>query len=109
MRTSRTIVPVLLAIALLGGCGDNQSGDQKAMNNKFEQIDYKISRLETVTSAYNTDHFINATQRYIALVRQYHELLGPAEAKSRLTDRADELTGYCLPCAGMLADAAKNY
>jgi outer membrane murein-binding lipoprotein Lpp len=79
MRTSRTIVPVLLAITLLGGCGDNRSADQKAMTNKFEKIDYEISRLETVTSAYNTDHFINATQRYIALVRQYHELLGPAE------------------------------
>ena len=109
MRILRTAVPMLLAASVLGGCGDNQSGDQKAMNNKFEQIDYEISRLETVTSAYNTDHFINATQRYIALVRQYHELLGPAEAKSRLTDRADELTGYCLPCSGMLADAAKNY
>ena len=109
MRTSRTIVPVLLAIALLGGCGDNQSGDQKAMNNKFEQIDYEISRLETVTSQYNDAHFDSASRRYIALVHQYKDLLGPAEAKSRLTDRADELTGYCLPCAGMLADAAKNY
>ena len=109
MRISRTIVPVLLAAALLGGCGDNRSADQKAMTNKFEKIDYEISRLETVTSQYNTDHFANATQRYIALVRQYHDLLGPEEAKRRLNDRADELQSYCLPCAGMLADAAKQY
>ena len=109
MRTSRTIVPVLLAIALLGGCGDNQSGDQKAMNNKFEQIDYEMSRLETVTSQYNNAHFAAATKRYIALVSQYHELLGPEEAKRRLNDRAEELSGYCLPCAGELADAAKQY
>ena len=109
MRTSRTIVPVLLAIALLGGCGDNRSADQKAMTNKFEAIDYEISRLETVTSQYNSAHFSAATKRYIALVRQYHDLLGPEEAKRRLNDRAAELESYCLPCAGMLADAAKSY
>ena len=52
------------------------------MNNKFEQIDYEISRLETVTSQYNNAHFASATKRYIALVRQYHELLGPEEAEA---------------------------
>jgi hypothetical protein len=109
MRTLRTIVPVLLAATLLGGCGDNQSAKQTAMNNKFEALDYEISRLETVTSQYNDAHFDKATKRYIALVRRYHELLGPEEAKRRLTDRAEELSGYCLPCAGELADAAKQY
>src|SRR5258705_2918985 len=104
MRTSRTIVPVLLAITLLGGCGDNRSADQKAMTNKFEAVDYEISRLETVTSQYNNAHFSAATQRYIALVRQYHHLLGPQEAQHRLNDRADERDSYCLPCAGMLGD-----
>jgi outer membrane murein-binding lipoprotein Lpp len=109
MRISLTVVPVLLAAALLAGCGDTQSADQKAMNAKFEQIDYQISRLETVTSQYNTGHFEAATKKYIALVHQYQDALGPEEAKQRLTDRAEELSGYCLPCAGELADAAKQY
>ena len=109
MRISRTIVPVLLAAALLGGCGDNKSADQRAMNYKFEAIDYEISRLETVTSQYNDAHFSAATKRYIALVRQYHDVLGPEEARRRLSDRADEISAFCLPCAGMLADAAKSY
>ena len=109
MRISRTVVPVLLAATLLGGCGGNKSADKTAMNNKFEQIDYEMSRLETVTSQYNNAHFDSATKRYIALVRQYHELLGPEEARRRLNDRAEELSGYCLPCAGELADEAKKY
>jgi hypothetical protein len=108
MRISRTIVPVLLAAALLGGCG-GQSGDRKVMNQKFQEVDYEISRLETVTSQYNDAHFASASQRYIALVHQYKDLLGPEEAKHRLNDLADELGGYCLPCAGELADAAKQY
>ncbi len=109
MRISCTAVPLLLAAALLGGCGDNESADQTAMNNKFAQVDYEMSRLETVTSQYNNSHFEAATKRYIALVRQYHDLLGPENARRRLNDRAEELSGYCLPCAGELADAAKQY
>jgi hypothetical protein len=108
MRISRTVIPVLLAGVLLGGCG-GPAGDRTAMNQKFEKVDYEISRLETVTSQYNTEHFASASQRYIALVHQYKDVLGPQEAKRRLNDLADELGGYCLPCAGMLADAAKQY
>jgi len=109
MRISLTVVPLLLAAALLGGCGDNQSADQKAMNAKFEKIDYRISRLETITSQYNTGHFAAETKRYITLVSRYRDLLGPEEAKRRLNEQADELSGYCLACAGMLTDAAKQY
>ena len=108
MRILRTVVPVLLAASVLGGCG-GPAGDRSAMNNKFEQIDYEMSRLETVTSQYNNAHFASATKRYIALVRQYHELLGPEEARRRLNDRAEEISGYCLACAGELADEAKKY
>jgi hypothetical protein len=108
MRILRTVVPTLLAASVLGGCG-GPAGDRSAMNNKFEQIDYEMSRLETVTSQYNNAHFDSATKRYIALVRQYHGLLGPEEAKRRLTDRAEELSGYCLPCAAELTDEAKKY
>ena len=100
---------MLLAVALLGGCGGNQSADQTAMNYKFEAIDYEISRLETVTLAVQRRPFLAATKRYIALVRQYHDVLGPEEARRRLSDRADEISAFCLPCAGMLADAAKSY
>jgi uridine kinase len=109
MRIWRTVVPVLLAAVLLGGCGDNQSADERAMNHKFEKIDYQISRLETVTSQYNTPHFEAAAHQYIALVRQYKDVLGPEEAKHRLNDLADRVSGYCLPCAGELSDAAKQY
>ena len=108
MRISRTVIPVLLAAVLLGGCG-GAAGDRTAMNQKFEAIDYEISRLETVTSQYNDAHFSAATKRYITLVHQYHDVLGPEEARRRLSDRADEISAFCLPCAGMLADAAKSY
>src|SRR4051812_38757414 len=109
MRILRTIVPVLLAAVLLGGCGDKQSSDRKAMNIKFERIDYQISRLETITSQYNTPHFEAAAERYIALVRQYKEVLGPEEARQRLNKEADVMSSYCLPCAGMLTDEAQKY
>jgi hypothetical protein len=108
MRISRTIVPVLLAAVLLGGCG-GPAGDRSAMNQKFEDVDYEISRLETVTSQYNDRHFAAATQRYIGLVRQYKDLLGTEEAKRRLNEEADTISGYCLPCAGMLSKEAQKY
>jgi hypothetical protein len=109
MRISRTVVPLLVAAVLLGGCGDSTSADRKAMDRKFEQIDYKMTTLETVTSTYNIPHFEEATQQYIALVRQYADLLGADEAKRRLNQKGDELSSYCLPCAGTLADEATKY
>ena len=108
MRISRTVIPVLLAAALLGGCG-GAAGDRTGDEQKFEKVDYEISRLETVTSQYNDAHFSAATKRYIALVRQYHDVLGPEEARRRLSDEADGISEFCLPCAGMLTDAAKAY
>src|SRR4051794_2878579 len=109
MRISRTVVPLLVASALLGGCGDSQSADEKAMDHKFERIDFEISTLETVTSSYNTNHFVAATRRYIALVRQYADVLGPKEAKRRLSEEADTIGSYCLPCNGMLTEEASRY
>jgi hypothetical protein len=100
---------VLLAASLLSGCGDNRSADEKTMDTKFERIDFEISTLETVTSSYNTDHFVAATRRYIALVDEYSDLLGADEAKRRLNDESDTLSSYCLPCAGMLAEEASKY
>jgi hypothetical protein len=79
------------------------------MENRFDQIDYQMSRLETGTSSYNLDHIEAQTQKFIALVRRYQDELGPAEAKRRLTEKADELRSYCLPCVSTLEDEAKTY
>src|SRR5215210_5535065 len=62
MRAQRAIVGVLLlAVVLLVGCDDNGSGSAKAMEVKFEEIDYEMSILETATSSYNRPHFTQAT------------------------------------------------
>jgi len=108
MRTRSILVGVLLA-APLAGCGDNGSTDRKGMENKFEKISYDIASLETVTSAYNEAHFEQETRKYIALVRKYADTLGAKEAKGRLEQKANELTGYCLPCVALLEDEARRY
>jgi hypothetical protein len=110
MATRRMIVGVLLlAAALLAGCGDNRSAERKTMDVKFERVDYDMSNLETVTSAYNQRHFAKATQRYIALVREYADLLGPDEARRRLQEKGDELRAYCLPCVATLENEVRRY
>ena len=107
-RNSLVVVPVLVA-SLLAGCGGS-SGDRKAMETKFEKLDYQISTLELSTAAtYNQPHFAAATQRYIALVHQYADLLGPDEAKRRLNEASDGIAPYCLPCAGVLTEEAKKF
>ena len=109
MRTRKAIVGVLLPAALLlAGC-DNRSADRKAMDVKFEKLDFEISTLETATSTYNLPHFEQATARYIGLVRHYKDLLGRAEAKRRLQSEADSVGDYCLPCAGALTREASRY
>ena len=110
MRTWKSVVVVLLlAMPLLAGCGGG-SGDRKAMEVKFEKLDYLISTLELSTAAtYNQPHFAAATQKYIALVHQYADLLGPEEARKRLTDASDGIAPYCLPCAGVLTEEAKKF
>jgi hypothetical protein len=100
---------VLLAAASLAGCGDNRSADTKAMELKFDRLDFEMSNLETATSTYNIPHFEEATQQYIALVHQYADLLGADEAKRRLNQKSDELGSFCLPCAGVLAQEAKRF
>jgi hypothetical protein len=109
MRIRQLTVGVLLLAALLvAGCG-NQSGDRKAMEIKFEKLDFEISTLETATSTYNLPHFEQATERYIGLVRHYKDLLGNGEAKRRLQAEADSVSDYCLPCAGALTGEASRY
>jgi len=108
MRRSRIWLLLLLAAALLGGCGDT-SGETKAMEIKFERIDFQFSTLETANAAFNARHLAQETQRYIALVHQYADLLGPEEAKKRLNQKADELSSYCLPCSGVLTEEARRF
>ena len=109
MRTWKSVVVVpLLAISLLAGCGGGSS-DRKAMEVKFEKLDFEISTLETANSTYNLPHFEQATARYIGLVRHYKDLLGRAEAKRRLQTEADSVGDYCLPCAGVLIGEASKY
>ena len=79
------------------------------MDAKFEQIDYQMGNLETPSIAYNHGHLEKATQRYIALVREYADLLGRDEARRRIKEKGDELGPYCLPCAGTLEDEARKY
>jgi hypothetical protein len=99
------IAGLLLVVLLLAGCGQ---GDTTAMNHRFEQLDFKISTLETINSQYNQQHFAELTQKYIALVHRYEAQLGKKEARRRLVELGDELGAYCLPCTGVLYIEARN-
>lgn len=103
------LVGVVLTALLLAGCGDNRSADRKAMEVKFERLDYQMSTLETANAAFNARHLIQDTQRYIGLVHRYADLLGSEEAKRRLNAKADEVGAYCLPCAGVLTVEAGKF
>jgi len=102
----RVVAGLLLVVFLLAGCGQK---DTTAMNHKFERLDFQISTMETINSAYNQQHFANLTQKYIALVHEYADTLGNDEAKRRLIELGDELNTYCLPCTGVLYVEAKKF
>jgi hypothetical protein len=106
MTSSRRLVCLAVGVLLLAGCG---ASDTKAMEVKFEQLDFKMTALETANSAYNQQNLARATQRYIALVHKYADVLGPKEARKRLNEKADELSAYCLPCSGVLTEEAKRF
>ena len=99
------VAGLLLVVLLLAGCGQ---GDTTAMNQKFEQLDFQISTLETVNASFNQQHFARLTQKYIALVHQYADQLGKDESKRRLIELGDELDSYCLPCTGVLYIEARK-
>jgi hypothetical protein len=95
----------LIAAVLLAGCG--QSGSTKAMNAKFEKLDYEMATIEEGETPY--EHLARLTRRYIGLVREYDDQLGADEAERRLAEKAAELAPYCLPCTATLDDERKKY
>ena len=103
----KTAGGLLLAAVFLAGCGDNGAA-RKEMNAKFRQLDYKVSAMETLNAG-STTNLEDATQEYIALVHDYKDELGAAEARQRLVAKADELGGYCLPCRATLYAEARKY
>lgn len=110
MRVRLTILGLLLLAALLvAGCGYSRPAGQKAMDAKFSKIDDEMASIETINSAYNDRQFEQETRKFIALVREYADQLGPAEAKRRLKEKGDELSSYCLPCTATLEDEARKY
>jgi hypothetical protein len=102
----RIAAGLLVALFLVAGCG--QSGTT-AMDHKFEKLDFEMSTLETINSAYNGQHFARLTQKYIALVHEYADQLGREEARRRLVELGDELSSYCLPCTGVLYVEARKF
>ena len=109
MRGRKLIVGVLLLVApLVAGCGGS-SGDRKAMEVKFEKLDFEISTLETPNSVYNLPHFEQATEKYIgarpAVRRPARSQGGEAPAPAG----GDGISAYCLPCAGALTGEANRY
>jgi hypothetical protein len=107
MTSPRRLVCLAVGVLLLAACGG--SSDRKAMEIKFEQLDFKMTALETANAAYNQNHLARETQQYIALVHRYADLLGPEEARKRLNQKADELSSFCLPCSGVLTEEAKRF
>jgi hypothetical protein len=97
---------LLLMAVLLAGCG--QAGDTKAMDAKFQKLDYQMASMETLAASYGDD-LPKATLQYIALVREYKDQLGPDEATRRLVEKADELRPFCLPCTATLLDDTRKY
>jgi len=107
MKAMALTVCVLLFALVLTACGD-KSSDRNAMEVKFQQIDFEMGSIENINSAYGSE-LTKATQRYIALIREYADELEPAEVKRRLAQKRDEVAPYCLPCSATLDFEASRY
>src|SRR5215471_2440955 len=106
---TKTAGALVLAAVFLAGCGDHGvvSGPlNQEMDAKFVVLDTNIKTAETLR---NTTNLETVTQQYIALVGQYADELGRAEAQRRLVQKGDEIGVYCLPCKNMFYDAARKY
>ena len=102
------IACVLLFVLVLAACGDDQSAARNKMEVKFERIDFEMGNMENLNSAFGPE-LKNATTRYIKLVREYADLLGPTEVRRRLMQKRDEVAPYCLPCSATLDFEASRY
>jgi len=105
---ARGILVSLSAVVLLAGCGGNDDAAKRAMQLKFQQIDYKMASMETSAAPFSTN-LQEATQQYIALVHDYDDELGAKEAQRRLVEKGDEMGPYCLPCKTTLYAEALKY
>jgi len=105
---ARGILVSLSAVVLLAGCGGNDDAAKRAMQLKFQQIDYKMASMETSAAPFSTN-LQEATQQYIALVHDYDDELGAKEAQRRLVEKGDEMGPYCLPCKTTLYEEAGKY
>jgi hypothetical protein len=101
---------LLLVAVFLAGCGGNgvNGALKKEMEARFLVLDTNIAGMETI-NAPSTTNLQKATQQYIALVHQYQDELGPAEAQRRLVRKGDEVAAYCFTCQKMFYDAARKY
>jgi hypothetical protein len=100
---------VLLAVAVLAGCGsDEPTAAEKRMNNRFDELDYTMGNVEISAPPYQ-DNLMTLTRRYVALIREYADELGDDEVKKRLEDKALELGPYCLPCVTVVDLEAEKY
>ena len=98
----------LFAAVLLAGCGGNDDAAKRAMQLKFQRIDYRMASMETSAAPFSTK-LQQATQQYIALVHDYDDELGAREASRRLVEKGDEVGPYCLPCKTTLYEEAGKY
>ena len=111
-RGLKTIAGDLLLAALLARAAAAPARPTgRRWRSKFEQFDFVVWTLETAdVAATNVAPPSSARrERYIALVRQYADLLGPKEAKQRRQQEADGISAYCLPCAGVLTARGERY
>ena len=99
---------LLLAAIFLAGCGgDGQTAAEKRMQIRFDRLDYEMGNIEISAPPYQ-ENLERLTKRYIALIREYEDMLGRDEIRKRLEEKALELDDYCLPCSGAMdAERAK--
>jgi hypothetical protein len=96
---------LLLAAALLVGCGQSVSED--AMNAKFAKVDYDMATIEEGKTP--QVHLERLTRQYITLIHEYEDQLGSDEVRRRLAQKATELAPYCLSCTTTLDEERKKY
>jgi hypothetical protein len=100
---------LLLGVIVLAGCGaDEPTAAEKRMNIRFDRLDYLMGNVEISAPPYQ-ENLERLTRRYIALIHEYEDELGPEEIKNRLQQKSEELDDYCLPCAATVDRERDRY